>query len=536
MSEYNDLLILLGGVAFFMYGMDLCSRALERIMANRVRFFINRVSKNSFLAILVGISLTVFLQSSGAVTSMLVNLGSAGVIVLSEVMGIIIGTAIGSTLTIQIISFDIDKWGLVIFLLAFTGHFISTRSSIKRFMTLFMGLGLLFFGMDLIGTGALGISQVSFISEIFQVFSGNPWISLLTAAAFSGFVHSSAVTIGLAMGFTQAGMIQLDDALFWVLGANVGTTSTALMAAAGGNYIGKQVAWANFLYRVLSAFVFFGFVGYAATGLMTFSNNSTRAIANAHLLYNVLSALIFLPFIKWGVRLIEFLIPQTDDEKEFGAKYLKRDAYKSIAVAETYASREIMRMADIVLSMIRDSLRLFQDDDPELRESIEERDDMVDQLFKEIKDFLLGEEGIDNNDRVSKSVMGMVMFASDLERAADIIDHAVLDLARKKNYLHLEFSDEGWKEIKQMHREVMGACALGVNCFVRHELAEEVIVGKRRVRKLENKLRKSHVERLNLGMKESINTSSIHLDLLSEYRRVSSLIAGQAYKKRASLI
>ncbi len=535
MLQHNDLVLLLGGVAFFMYGMSLCSHFLEKLMINRVRLLLNKLSTNSFLAILVGAALTVLLQSSGAVTSMLVGLGSAGVITLSEVMGVIIGSAVGSTLTVQLISFNIAQWGLLVFIGAFSVYFIAKKDFIKKVMGVLMGFGLLFFGMELIGLGANAIAKVPFVTEIFKNLSGNPWASLLVATCFSGFVHSSAVTIGLAMGFTQAGMISMYDAFFWVLGANIGTTSTALMASIGGNYIGRQVAWAHFFYKAVSVLIFSYFAISGVNWVMSFSVNEVRAIANAHLVLNVVSAILFFPFIRWVARFIEFLFPKGSGDKVFGAKFLRRETYSSSAIAETYASREIMRMADIVMSMARDSIRLFEEDDQEIRESIEERDNMVDHLFREIKDFLLGEEGVDQNDEVNKSVMEMIMFASDLESAADIIDHTVLDLSRKKNYLKLEFSEEGWREIKKMHTEMLNVCALGVNCFIRHELAENVINSKRALRKLENNLRQSHIERLNQGMRESINTSSIHLDLLSEYRRVSSLISNHAYKYKNKL-
>ena len=535
MLQHNDLVLLLGGIAFFMYGMELCTKSLERLMANRVRHLLNRLSKSSFLAISVGVALTVLLQSSGAVTSMLVGLGSAGVITLPEVMGVIIGSTIGSTLTVQLISFNIAQWGLVIFLGAFSIYFVAKKDSVRRVMGVVMGFGLLFFGMELISAGAKSIAQVPFVTEMFKNLSGNPWASLLVATSFSGFVHSSAVTIGLAMGFTQAGMITMYDALFWVLGANIGTTSTALMASMGGNHIGKQVAWAHLFYKVASVLIFSYFVTWAAGWLTSISSNETRAIANGHFFLNVASAIIFFPFIKWGALFVEFLFPEDSSKKEFGAKYLRRETYSSIAIAETYASREIMRMADIVLSMIRDSLKLFEEEDQEIRESIEERDDMVDHLFREIKDFLLGEEGGDENSEVNKNTMEMIMFASDLESAADIVDNTLLELSRKKNHLKLEFSREGWQEIQELHKEILNVCALGVNCFVRNELAKEVIDAKRHLRKLENKLRQSHIERLNLGMRESINTSSIHLDLLSEYRRISSLVANHAYKYKNKL-
>lgn len=524
--------ILFGGVSIFLYGMTMASQALEKLMASRITSLLNKLSSSQFLAIVVGITLTTLLQSSGAVTSMLVGLGSAKVISLPQVMGVIIGTAIGSTITVQLISFNISQYALPVFIFFFAVYFFAKKPGIKHLAMVFMGFGFLFLGLNLITNAAKFYAELDWIKEHLATLQANPHLSLLLSMVFCAFVQSSAVTIGLAISLAHAGAIGLNDALFWVYGANIGTTSTALMASAGSNYIGKQVAWAHFFYKSLSVLMFL--IEPIHTTLikilMSFGTSVERAIANGHLLFNILSAALFYPFIKPGASLIEKMFPKSIKE-DFSAEYLSLNNYQSSALAVSYANREIMRTADIVLSMIQDSVKLFESSDPLMLESIKDRDNKVDFLYRETKMFLL-DHANKSSTAVHQNIMSMIMFLSDLERAADSIDINLVTLAIKKNALKLEFSQEGWDEIRQMHQAVGKVAMMAINSYNNREMCEETITLKRELAKMEISLREHHIERLNRGMRESINTSSIHLDLLSEYKRIAGLLCSHAYNQR----
>jgi len=531
--HFHPLITLLSGVAIFMYGMTLASQSLEKMMASRISNLLNRLSESHFLAIVVGISLTTLLQSSGAVTSMLVGLGSAQVIALQQVMGVIIGTAIGSTLTVQIISFDLSQYALPLFTFSFIFYFMAKKPGIKNFATVLMGFSLLFFGLGFIANAARFYAANEQVRATLAIFQDNPHYSLIISMFFCAFVHSSAVTIGIAMGLAQAGAISLNDALFWVYGANIGTTSTALIAAAGSNHVGKQVAWAHFMYKTLGVALFLiqPIHEYFIKSLDLMHLSISRTIANGHLIFNILTAALFFPFIKPAAKVIEKLFPKNPKE-DFSAEYLSMNNYQSSALAISYANREILRTADIVLSMIQDSIKLFENADPVLIESIKDRDNKVDYLYRETKMFLLNHANI-STAIVQQNIMGMIMFLSDIERAADSIDINILTLAIKKNALKLEFSDEGWGEIQQIHNELLKVANTAIAAFTNRELCEEAIRLKRELAKTEIHLRESHIVRLNKGLRESINTSSIHLDLLSEYKRIAGLLCSHAYSKNS---
>ncbi len=525
--QNSYFVILLAGVSFFLYGSTMASNALEKLLATRITSLMNKVSSSQFLSIGVGVTLTTILQSSGAVTSMLVGLGTARVIKLPQVMGIIIGTAIGSTITVQLISFNLSPYALPFFILGFSVYFLTKKQAIKNLATVVMGFSLIFVGLAMIGTSSQYFAKLEILQEFFQSIRNNSFFSFSAAMIFCAFVHSSAVTIGLAMSLASAGVISTQDAVLWVYGANIGTTSTALFAAVGSNYIGKQVAWAHFFYKTISVLIFYPITAYFIDFVQIFNATASRTIANAHFFFNIASALIFFPFIKKGAELIEKMFPKSAAD-EFGAEFLTMNTYQNSALAISYAQREIMRMADIVLNMIKDSVHLFETEDPVLVQSIKDRDNQVDFLYREIKMFLL-DHANKSNTVVHQNIMNMIMFISDLERAADSIDINIRTLAIKKHALKLEFSPQGLAEIQAMQAQVVKVASMGINAYDNPQMCALAIELKRELAKTEIQYRENHIYRLNQGLRESINTSSIHLDLLSEYRRIASLLCNHAY-------
>lgn len=517
-----------GGVAIFMLGMNIASENLQKIAADRIRDIITTLAKKPFWGVFLGMGLTMILQSSGAVTSMLVGLGSAGVVTISQVMTVILGTAIGSTFTVQILSFNVAQIGLPIFALAFFAYFLSRKRMLKNFSAAVMGFGLLFFGLELIGIGTSEMRQFEHFQSFVKVLSDNPIYAILLTAFFTAVVCSSAVTISVGMTLTAHGLITLEDAVFWIYGANIGTTATALIAASGGNYIGRQVAWAHAFYKIASVIIFFPFTHYMVKYLSM--GDVTRDVANINTIYNLAAALLFFPFAKKGAQLIERLFPPTKEEMQYSVKYLKKRDWESPSVSLAHAEREALRMADVVTSMIEDSLKMFRRDDPDLVGSMRRRDDRADLLARELNLYLASQldqapEGL------RKQMLRLMYFVTDLEAAADVVDNQLIELAQKKHHVKVNFSDDGWKDLEEISGAVLQIAQMSIACFQTQDkdLAAKVIFHKRNIRRLEQKMRESHVTRLVKGTPESIITSSIHLDVLGEYRRIVGLISNHVY-------
>jgi phosphate:Na+ symporter len=515
----------IAGIAFFMFGLGLISENLQKLAANRINELLSKVSTRPVIGVMVGVLLTVIIQSSGAVTSMLVGLASAGVVKLAQVMSLIIGTTIGTTVTVQLLSLNLAQYGLPLFTLAFSIYFLTSHRFLRQVMQVFMGFGLIFWGLELIGIGTEDLRKMDFFVTSLNTFKNNPFLTVIVSSVFTAVVHSSAVTIGFVMTLAMSGQLSLVDSLYWVYGANIGTTATALIASAGGNAVGKQVALAHFLYKLVSVGMFFYFTEFFASFIS--GETPMRAVANSHAIFNIVAALLFYPFINLGVKFIESLIP--NDNKEFGVKYLDRSSFESSSVALAHAQREAMRMADIVISMIKDSLLLFEKESDELLESIRKRDDKVDILNREINIFL--SQQVDSPTEISQDIYRIMSFVTDMECVGDVIDNSLVELSKKKHNLKLTFSHEGWEELRLMSAKVLETAELSISAFQLRdlELGAKVIYLKREIRKLEKSLRQKHLERLVLQKESTIHTSAIHLDVLSEYRRITGLVSNHVY-------
>jgi phosphate:Na+ symporter len=257
-----------------------------------------------------------------------------------------------------------------------------------------------------------------------------------------------------------------------------------------------------------------------------------RQIANAHTIFNVCLALALLPFSSVLAGVVRRALPPRQGEGErFGPKYLDESALASPPVAFGQATRETLRMADIVQGMLRDTIRAFQGHDPELVQRIEETDDQVDRLDREIKLFLTKLSRAGLSEAQARRELELIAFSTDLEAVGDVIDKNLMELAKKKLKGGLAFSDEGWREIVDFHQKVCENVELAVSAFATRdpELARKLLRHKARLGEIERELNARHIGRLHQGLRESIETSSIHLDLLSNLHRINSHITNVAY-------
>lgn len=528
LSIHSAFVLTLGGIAIFMLGMHTASDSLQKIAADRIRDIVTTLAKKPIWGVFLGIGLTTILQSSGATTTLLVGLGSAAVITLPQVMSVILGAAVGSTFTVQILSFNVSQFGLPVFALSFFVYFLSRRRIVKTCAAAVMGFGLLFFGLELIRLGTEDLRNLEAFQSFIKILSENPLYAIALTAFMTGVACSSTVTISLAMTLCTHGLISLDDSVYWIFGANIGTTATALIAASGGNYIGRQVAWAHTIYKTATVILFFPLAHYLAQYLAT--GSPAHDVANINTVYNVCGAIIFYPFIRKGAEMVQRLFPPAKSEMQYSVKFLNKKDWESPSVAVAHAEREALRMADVVTSMIDDSLKMFRREDMEMIEGMRRRDDRADLLARELN-LYLAQQLDQAPDGLRAQMLKLMYFVTDLEAAADVVDNQLIELAQKKHHMKVNFSEEGWKDLEEISSAVLHVSNMSVACFQTQDkdLAAKVIFHKRNIRRLEQKMRESHVTRLVKGTPESIITSSIHLDVLGEYRRIVGLMSNHVY-------
>jgi len=525
------LLAAFGGMALLLYGIRLSGEALQRATDARLRHLLTGLSRNRFMAVVSGVIVTGLLQSSSATTIMLIGFVSAGLMTFRQTLGVILGADIGTTLTVQLIAFKITDYALLLVGLGFTTMLVAGRRVLKDVGQAVLGLGLTFLGLKVILEGSAPLTANPLASQILSALTDNTLLAVIVAAAFSAFT-SSAATIGLALVLAQHGLLTLHGAVAIVLGANVGTCATALMAAIGASAEAKRVAVAHIAFKVLGVALVLPFIGPFTALVASTATDSARQIANAHTLFNVGMSLAFLPFAPLAARAIEALVADDEvGENPFKTRYLDERSLDQPSLALGQATREALRMADVAQGMFRDVAPVFGRDNQELLENVEQRDDQLDFLEREIKLFLarLSRETV--GPELSRREIGLISFIGNLENIGDIIDKNLMELARKKLYQGRRFSDAGWAEILEFHGMVSKNLETAIAAFAANDrtLAQHVLDQRPFTRQRERELRESHLGRLRAGLAESLETSEIHLDILTNLKRISSHVSALVF-------
>jgi phosphate:Na+ symporter len=522
------LFALFGGTALLLYGIRQSGEALQRAAGGRLRHLLTGLSHHRVMAVLSGAAATAIIQSSAATTLMLVGFVSAGLMTFRQTLGLILGADIGTTFTVQLIAFNVAAYSPILVGLGFTVSFVGHRRIVKDLGQALLGLGLMFLGLKLIVEGVVPLERSALVQQVIASLSENPAVLVLVAAGLTALVASSAATIGLAIALATTGHLALEAAVAIVLGANIGTCATAHIASIGATAEAKRVALAHIAFKVLGAALVFPAIDPFTHLVMATATDPARQIANAHTLFNVGISLLFLPFTGLAGRAIEALVPDDHPgETPFRIRYLDERSLDQPSLAMGQATREALRMADVVQAMYRDVVPVFRTDSQALIEEVEKRDDQVDFLEREIKLFLarVGREAMGPD--LSRKEIGLISFIGNLENIGDIIDKNLMELARKKLYQGRKFSEPGWAEIVEFHGVVAKNLEKAIAAFAANDraLAQEVLDQRPVLRQRERELRESHLNRLRLGLTESLETSEIHLDVLTNLKRVSSHVS-----------
>lgn len=522
---------LFGGILLLLYGMRLAGDGLQKVAGARIRGLLVKATDNRFKGVGVGALATFLLQSSSATSVMLVGFTGSGLLGLKETMGVILGADIGTTITVQVIAFKVYDYAIVLIGVGMLMELLGKDGPLQDIGRGVLGFAFVFLGLKFIMDTFTPLASDPSFKDTLLNLGKDPIAGTIVAALLTALLHSSAATLGIAITAGYNGLITLDAAMPVVLGANIGTCVSAITSSIGASIGAKRVALAHILFKVFGVLIVLPFLG-PFTGLVGLTATTLpRQVANAHTLFNIGITILFLPLIGPFTRLVQVLIPERAVVERFGPKYLDTLVLTSPPLALGQATREAIRMADIVQGMLKESIEVFKRDDARLLEEIEKRDDDVDLLDREIKLYLtrLSKEGL--TDQESRREMEVIAFTNNLENIGDVIDKNLMELAKKKIKNGLTFSQEGLKEILEFHQKVMEGFELGVSAFTAgdRELAHRLLKEKIRVAEMEKGLREAHINRLHRGLRESIDTSSIHLDLLTNLKRINSYISNIAY-------
>ena len=518
------LMGLIGGLALFLYGMQMTSEGLKSTFGNKLKQILSTLSKNKLIALLTGIVLTFTIQSSTAASALLVSLVNTGIMSLSQTLTILLGTSMGTTLTTQIIAFKVSDYAFLIIVLGFGLKLLGKKRKQRFIGNILLGVGFIFLGIKVMSESVSPLKDHILFKETLINFEHIPWLALIASALFTGLIQSSTATMGLTISLAMQGLISLNLAVPIILGSHLGSCSTVLFAGIGATRSAKRVTLANLLFKLVGVIIFFLLIPSIIFLVQKSSVNLPRQIANAHAIIIVGNALLFLPFTGRFAEFLEKIIPKTEEVESLEKpKFLDSGALETPEIAFYLASKEVLRISNTVEEMVLGIMQVFTNNDEKLLDKISAQDIIVDNLSREITRYLTQISFETLSEEHSKEVFRLLYIVDDLEHIGDLIDKNLIPLVEKKIDNSLVFSEKGVEEIKNMHQEICNNLRNAIGAFALQDqrMAQKVIDQKEYIDSLEINLRKTHINRLNVGIELSHKTSGLHLDLINVLKRIN---------------
>lgn len=515
-----------------LFGIRSLRTGSDRLFGARFRQLFRSATKGSTRALLAGFLVSILAPSSTAVALLAVEAINAGYVVLQQMLALMLGANIGFTITVQLLAFKFYIYNAVFIALGVPLYLFGRRQSIRGAGQVLLGIGFLLLAIEILSAAVAPWRDSVEMREMMRVLENHPlWLIVLALALQVG-LQSSTTVIGIAIALCAERVLPLAAAIAVVIGANVGIAVTALIAGYARTET-RRMAVGNLMFKLAGAAVCVPLVPWLIRALQPLSpSGDTQLVANAHSLFNVALAVVFLPLVPTVARLLEKLVPERAEATErFGPRYLDRSSLGSPALALGQATREILHMADLVRGMLREAYQCFEEGSEPLCETVQKEDDKVDLLNNEIKAYItrLSEQAL--NAEESRREIALLTFANDLESIGDIIDKNLIELAKKKIALKVDFSKEGWVELERYFQKVLENFEIAISAFASQDkvLAEQLLRHKQHINELERDLRNRHFHRLHAGLTESFETSAVHLDVLTNLKRINSHLTAVAY-------
>jgi len=511
---------LLGGLGIFFLGMQLMSDGLQKAAGARMRRILELFTSRPLTAVLTGAGVTAVLQSSSTVTVMIVGFVNSGLMNLRQALGTIMGANIGTTITAQIVSFDIYA---LAFPFAGVGAFLYFFS--KRKLPRYVGKSVLGFGVLLLGLSTMSSAVNPLRSyqpflDLLVLLGQKPLLGVLAGAVFTAIIQSSSATTGLVIALAWQGIVDLSAGLAIAVGANIGTCVTALLAGLPAGTAARRAAIGHVLFNVFGTVLFLIFRS-PFTGLVQATGASVaRQLANAHTLFNVGTSLIAFPFLRYFVKLVTSLVPGEDEVIEMKPQFLD-ERMVGTPGALLSAQQEVLRMAELAASMVDQAVSAFVQGDLSLLRQIEQREEVVNILEKAITGFLAKANQQSMDVQEARRVVNLMHVVNDVER---IGDHAIniSELAELRVSEHLELSEAAQRDLQQLYSEVMKMYRGVIEALSQDnaEQAQGIIGLDDVVDDLEKLYRANHIERINMGVCNP-EIGVLFLDALSNLERVA---------------
>ena len=524
---------LIGGTALLMYGVKLMGEGLEKASGDTMKKVLTVLTGNVWSAFLVGIFITAIVQSSTAVTVMTVGFVSSGLMNFSQAVGIIYGANIGTTVIAQLMAFsfkfNLTDIALPILGVGFAINHIVKKRHLKYLGQALMGFGMMFLGLKILNTGVPYMHYYESLRYFFTHYASMPVVGILLGMFVTAMVHSSAATIGLVMILSQAGLLDLESAIYIILGNNIATCFTAQLASMTGNVDARRTAWAHTLYNVsgvviaLIALPVFLKIVITATDYLHANANLSVYIANSHTLFNVMNALIFLPITKYYVLFLNKLVKETDDGTR--ERVLLDELLLDTPVAALEASRaELVSGIEILEEMIKDVMYIIYTGDDKRMSAIADKEDTINFMQKDLTRYLVEVSRKTLTEGQSMMVSAMISSINNIERSGDRIME-ISGLYKKKKDGDLVFTDTAISELKELEENIIQLFEQTVITLrKRNYVSIEKIVGfEDEIDYISEKFQKNHIKRLNEGTCD-VDSGVLFIDMVANLERIADHI------------
>jgi phosphate:Na+ symporter len=527
------LLDLMGGVALLLWGLHMVLSGVLRAFGPNLRRFLAKALRNRFSAFGAGLCLTALLQSSTATGLMTASLTADGLVSLVPALAIMLGANVGTTLIVQVLSFDISALAPVLFIAGLVTFRVGGSSLTKALGRIAIGLGLMLLALHILLDTLAPAEQAPAARELLASITGDPVLCILIAAALTWAAHSSVAVVLLVMSLAYSHFVAPEAALALVLGANLGSAVNPLVEGGGhGDPASRRLPLGNLINRFVGILIAVPFLPAITRELTALQPDPARMTAEFHMLFNIALAAVFIGALDPLARFLVRILPEKKQPSDAALpRYLEEVALATPPLALANAARETIRMGDTVEAMLRDVMTALLNNDRKLAIEVSRLDNVVDRLDEAIKLYItkLTRDSLD--DREGHRAMEIISFTINLEQIGDIIDKNMCQLALKKIKRGYQFSPEGAAELTAFHKRICESLQAAFGIFMTGdvEAARRLVREKAELRKAELEAADRHFERLREGRPESLETTSLHLDVLSDLKRIHSHICSVAY-------
>jgi len=534
MTGTEVLITVFGGVALILWGCRMVRTGVLRAFGSALLQFVADWTDNRLRAVVAGSIVGTLLQSSTATALLVSPFVAQGAILTAGALAIMLGADLGSAVAALIFSSGISSiWPLLVFAgYVLYAAFENRNARAKNIGRVLIGLGLLFVGLRTVGLAGSHLSSSPVISTIIEATSNEPLLAVLAGALLTWLAHSSIAIVLFAVAVASTAGLPAEQLFPFVLGINAGAALPAVSATISEPPATRRIPIGNLIFRFVGVIVALPLLPVLTGRVTGLADDAGMQIILFHLAFNAALIPLFITLTGPVAWLSQSLLPElAGKDGSTGPRYLDASLLQSPSAALGAAARETLRMGEIVESMLANTIDMLSSGDPALSKEVEAAEDRVDALNEAIKLFLtkLMREELSDDD--SRRALHIITFTTNLEHVGDIIDKNLIELADKKRRHRLQFSDSDWDDIHTMHALIMDTLQLSLNVFMtgQPDSARTLIARKTELRQLELDDTEQHLERLRSGVFESMVTSSIHLDVIRDFKRINSHLVSVAY-------